>query len=1018
MKFTDIFVRRPVLATVISLLILALGLRAIGELELRQYPKMNNTVVTVTTVYPGANSNLVKGFITTPLQRAISEANGIDYLSSSSSQGISTIEAHMELNYDPNAAVAEIQAKVASQRNVLPGDAEDPVIDSTTGDRLALMYIAFFSDSISRPRITDYLERVVQPQIQAIPGISKATVFGQPLAMRIWLDPDRMQALNVTADDVSNVLRANNFLSGIGATKGKYVAMDLRATTDVSEPKNFRGLVIREDNGQIVRLQDVANAELGAENYDSTVWYKGIPCVFIAVRTAPGANPLTVAEQVNERIPGIRAQLPSGIEVKVAYDASSYIRDSINEVYKTLVEAVLIVLLVIYLTLGSMRAALVPAVAVPLSLVGAAFVMLVLGYSVNTLTLLSMVLAIGLVVDDAIIVVENVHRHVEMGKSRLDAALTGARELAVPIIAMTTTLLAVYAPIGFTGGLVGSLFTEFAFTLTGAFLISGVVALTLSPMLASKVLKPHGNQGRFEQRVESWFNWLAGRYQKALHASLDTVLVPIVFGAVVLASNYLMFVTSRSELAPVEDQSILFFNATGPRTATIDYHESYAKQMNAMFQTVPEYQESFWLLGFPQDTVFGGFRVSPVQDRQRSQMEIQPELQRMLSGVAGFDVAVFPRPSLPGSSGGLPVQFVLTTDRSDEELALVADELVGRAMQSGKFMFLLKSVQVDRPVVTIEIDRDRAGDLGIPMSEIGRSLSVMLGGGYVNRFNISGRSYRVIPQVDRESRLTAERLQGYFVRAGNGHLVPLSTVVSLSRQVEPASRTQFQQLNSVTLDGVPAGGVALGDALAYLASEADQVLPQGYGYDYSGDSRQFIQQGSALVLTFFMSLLVIYLVLAAQFESWRDPAIILVSVPLSTAGALAFITLGFASVNIYTQVGLITLIGVVAKNGILIVEFANQLQIREGLSPRAAVEKASAIRLRPIIMTSVALIVAMVPLLTAAGPGAVSRFDIGLTIAAGLGIGTLFTLFVLPAFYVWLARDRSITEGAAEQAHA
>ncbi len=1014
MRFTDIFIRRPVLATVVSLLILIIGIRSLLSLEVRQYPAMKNTVVTVTTSYPGASSNLVKGFVTTPLQQAMAEADGIDYLFATSSQGVSKIEAHMKLNFDPNAAVSEIQAKVASQRNVLPADAQDPVIDSTTGDSTALMYIAFFSNETPRPQITDYVLRVVQPQIQALPGVAKARLFGQQFALRVWLDPDRMSALGVTAQEVTDVLRANNYQAAIGSTKGKYVTIDLTANTDVSDPKDFSKLVVRSGNGTLVRLGDIAKTELGAEDYNSTAWYKGIPAVFLGIEPAPGANPLTVANLVNKEIPKIRAALPKGIDVRIPYDASKFIQDSIDEVYTTLAEAVLIVLLVVYLTLGSFRAAAIPAVAVPLSLIGAGSIMLFLGYSLNLLTLLSMVLAIGLVVDDAIIVVENVHRHIERGESKFDAAIHGARELAVPIIAMTTTLLAVYAPIAFRSGLVGTLFTEFAFTLTAAVLISGVVALTLSPMLSSKVLKPHGGEGKFEQRVEAGFNWLSDRYQRALHSLLNTKSVLIIFGLVLFASVPVMWLTSPPELAPTEDQGIIFFQATGPRTATLDYHEAYSRQIQSLFESIPEYNDSFYLLGRTPDTVFGGFKMKSISDRKRSQMAVQPELQNKLSGVAGFQIGVFPRPSLPGSAGGLPVQFVITSDRSYEEMADVADQILGRAMASGNFMFLRKSVTIDRPVIKVEVNRNRAGDLGITMADIGRDLGNMLGGGYVNRFSMDGRSYKVIPQVGREFRLDADMLQHYYIRAGNGQLVPMSAVASLHSTVEPSDRPQFQQLNSLTLEGVLFPGVTMGAALDYLQTQAAEILPKGYSYDYMGDSRQYAQEGSLATL-FLLSLIVIYLVLAAQFESWRDPFIILVSVPLATAGALAFITLGFSTLNIYTQVGLITLVGVIAKNGILIVEFANQLQINERLSKRAAVEKAASIRLRPILMTSVALVVAMVPLLTATGPGAVSRFDIGLTIATGLGIGTLFTLFVLPAFYLALARDHSAGHSREEE---
>jgi len=1017
MKFTDIFIQRPVLATVISLLILLAGVRSLDLLEVRQYPSTENTVVTVTTAFPGADSELVQGFITQPLQQAIAEASGIDYITSESRQGQSTIEVNMALNYNANAAVSEIQAKVASQRNVLPADAQDPVIESSTGDQTALMYLAIYSESVEIPEITDFVNRVIQPQVQALDGVAKARVFGRSPAMRIWLDPQRMAALNVTASEVRDVLRANNYQAGIGNTKGPYTRINLSVTTDVSDPDAFQRLVIREENGSVVRLEDVAATNFGSETYASAAWYKGQPSVFIAVEQAPGANPLDVAGAVQEQLPNLRSQLPEGIQLALPYDASEFIEDSINEVFKTIAEAVLIVLVVIFLTIGSLRAAIVPSLAVPLSLVGAATIMIALGYSLNLLTLLSMVLAIGLVVDDAIIVVENIHRHVEEGHSNFDAAIMGARELAVPIIAMTTTLLAVYAPIGFMGGLIGTLFTEFAFTLAGAVLISGIVALTFSPMVSAAVLKPGGQAGRFENFVERSFNGLSAAYQRSLHALLDTKSVLIVFGVIVLGSNYFMFTMSQNELAPTEDQSILFFQGTAPRTATFDYLSAFAERYQTQAESIPEYSETFMILGgLSPDTVFGGFKMVPTGERERSQSEVQQEVTAKFTPNPGLDTAVFPRPSLPGSGGGLPVQFVLTTSAGYEALDSVATDFVGQAMGSGNFLFLRKSVEFDRPLTTVNVDRDKAADMGISMEQLGSSLSGMLGGGYVNRFNLDGRSYKVIPQVDRPFRADASMLEEYYIETPQGESVPLSSLVTLKDSVVPSSRNQFQQLNSVTLEGIPAPGVPLGDALNYLETTADQVLPASYNVDYTGQSRQFAGQGNALVLTFFLSILVIYLVLAAQFESWRDPAIILVSVPLSIAGALAFITLGFATVNIYTQVGLITLIGVVAKNGILIVEFANNLQVKQGLGKRAAVEEAAAIRLRPIIMTSLALIMAMVPLLIATGPGAVSRFQIGLTIATGLGIGTIFTLFVLPAFYLLLARDHNASESQAAAA--
>ncbi len=1012
MKFTDIFIHRPVLATVVSLLILLLGIRSSGLLEVRQFPLIKNTVVTITTAYPGASSELMKGFVTAPLQQAVSEASGIDFISATSSQGVSRIEAQMRLNYDPNDAVSEIQAKVASKRGELPAEAQDPVIESTTGDSTALMYLAFFSDEVPRPQISDYVLRVVQPQLQALPGVAKARLFAAQFAMRIWLNPQRMAALGVTGEDVINVLKDNNYQAGIGSTKDKYLSISLTSTTAVNEPENFQRLVVRNENGSLVRLQDIAIAELGSDDYETTTWYKGVPSVFIGIEQSPGANPIDVADAVNELIPQVRAQLPSGLNVKVPYDASQFIKSSIKEVYKTIIEAVIIVLVVIYLTIGSIRAAIIPAVAVPLSMIGALFIMYLLGYSLNLLTLLSMVLAIGLVVDDAIIVVENVHRHIEEGMTRMQAALKGARELAIPIIAMTTTLLAVYAPIGFLGGLTGALFVEFAFTLTAAVLISGVIALTLSPMLSSRVLGQHGQEGRFEQAVEKAFTSLSNGYARLLHHVHEVRWLMILLGLVILASNYLMFINSKSELAPDEDQGILFVNATGPRTATLEYLEAYGKQIQSIYETFPEYNDSFYILGRTPGQIFGGFKMKPVEERERSQFEVKDPLYGALSQVSGLQSFVFPRPSIPTPSRGAPLQFVVTTDRSYEELIEVSDQLLGQAMASGHFQFLQKSIDIDRPTINIVIDRDRAGELGVSMASIGRNLGTLLGDGYVNRFSMEGRSYKVIPQVAREYRRDADMLKDYYVRSSAGRLVPLATFVTLEQSVEPTDRTEMQQLNSLTIQGVTAPGTTLGDALDHLTMLAQESLPKGYGYDYLGDSRQYAKESSALTLTMFMSILIIYLVLAAQFESWRDPVIILVSVPLATAGALVFIMLNInaLTLNIYTQVGLITLIGVVAKNGILIVEFANKLQINEGLSKRMAVEKAARIRLRPIFMTTIALIVAMVPLLLATGAGAVSRFQIGLTIAAGLGIGTFFTLFILPSFYILLARDHAVKQ--------
>jgi multidrug efflux pump len=1004
MRFTDIFIKRPVLSTVVSLLILLVGVRSIMEMEIREYPLLESTKVTVTTTYPGASSELIQGFITQPLQQAIAEAKGIDFLSSSSTQGFSTIEAQMELNYDANDALAEIQSKVASQRNALPVKAQDPVINSTTGEGRALMYIAFFSDTMRVPEITDYLAREVQPKLQALSGVGKAELLGRRFALRVWLDPQRLAAVNLSSTEIVQTLRENNYLSGVGQTKAELIKISLTSNTDVSNTEQFKNLVIKSTEDTIIRLKDVARVELGSQTYENIALYKGKPSTYVAISLSPGSNPLSVAERVKELLPDIKSQLPSGLLVELPYDASEFIDDSINEVIKTLIEAIGIVLVIVFLCLGSLRAAIIPSLAVPLSLIGGAFIMLVLGFSLNLLTLLSLVLAIGLVVDDAIIIVENIHRHIVNGKSKKEAAIIGAREMASPIIAMTITLVAVYAPIGFMGGLVGSLFTEFAFTLAGAVVISGIIALTLSPMLASKVLKPHGESSRFESTVEGLFEKLANLYQRSLTIVVKAVSPVIMFALVVLVSIFFMVMLSEKELAPTEDRGIILFQGKGPQTATLEYLQKYGAEMQTAFEQVPGYDETFMLVGMTSsDAVFGGFKMKPWSERDISQFDIMPQLQASVANITGLKTALFPIPSLPGSSGGLPFQFVVTSGSDFNQLNQVADELVGAAMQSGNFTFVQKSIDIDKPVTRVKVDRDRAADLGLSMEEIGQELSSMLGGGYINRFNMEGRSYEVIPQVERYARDSELAINDYYIRADSGELVPLGSVVNFEHDVEPSSRTQFNQLNSITIEGIPVPSVPMGDAVGFMKAKAADILPRGFSYDFKGESRQFENSGSALIVTFFISLLVIYLVLAAQFESWRDPLIILVSVPMSIAGAMAFIMLGFASMNIYTQVGLITLIGVVAKNGILIVEFANTLQQR-GRDKREAVIEAAAIRLRPIIMTSLALIVAMIPLLIAVGPGAQSRFAIGITIVAGLGIGTILTLYVLPAFYIVLAK--------------
>lgn len=1010
MKFTDAFVQRPVLSSVIGLLILLLGARSLLSLELREYPKTEQALVTVMTAFPGADADLVQSFITEPLQRAASEAEGIDYVTSVSRQGVSIIQAYMDLNYDPYDALAEIQGKIASERNSLPREALDPVITLSTSEGWALIYMALVSEDMNTAQMTDYTLRSIVPRLQALPGVAKAGINGdQTMALRVWLDPVRLAALDMTASEVRRALLAENVQSAVGETKGDSVKINLSATTNLTTVSEFENLVLRTDGPAVTRLKDVADVRLSTSNPDQESWFSGRPCVLLALTPTPGANPLSLSAEVNALLPDIRNQLPPGMELQLVYDGSLYIQDSIDEVYITLLEAVAIVLLVVFLSLGTWRAAVVPALAVPLSLVGGAFLMLLMGFSINLLTLLAMLLAIGLVVDDAIVVVENVHRHIVAGKTPYQAALTGARELVLPIISMTTTLVAVYAPIGFMGGLAGSLFTEFAYSLASTVVVSGVVALTLAPMLCARILPDREHSSALERLVDKVFSRQIQLHQWLLRDALRYLPVPLLIALTVTGSIYFLYQGSTQELAPTEDREVLNVQISAPETATLEYTAAHAAEVVKAFETFPEYLRSFLLIGgggTPASS-FGGFRFVPVAERERSQMELQPIAQRLVNQIAGVEVAVFTFPSLPGASRGTPLQFVLTGDSTYQQLVELADQLIGDGYASGNFVYLRKSTEIALPLTRLVIDRDRAGDLGVDMNEFGDTLATLLGGGYVSRFNQSGRSYEVIPQVARQYRLDESLLEDYHVRGGSSALVPLGSFVSLQHEIEPTVRAQFQQLNSVTISGIMAPGVSLGDAMSFLEAKAAQTFPQNIGFDYMGESRQLEQQGNALLYTFFLSLLVIYLVLAAQYESWRDPLIILVSVPMSIAGAMLFIYLGFATINLYTQIGLITLIGLIAKNGILIVDFANRLQVTEGLDKRAAAARATATRYRPILMTTGAMLMAMVPLLLATGPGSVSRFQMGLVIFTGLGLGTVFTLFVVPSVYVLLAKDRN-----------
>ncbi|WP_112662266.1 efflux RND transporter permease subunit [Microvirga flavescens] len=1010
MSFTELFIRRPVLSMVVSLLILLLGAQGLISLQVRQYPKVDETTITITTTYVGASADLMQGFISTPIAKAVSSAEGVDYVSTQSRQGMSTVSVRMRLNTDPNAALTEVTSKVQTVRAQLPTDAEDPVIVKGTGQTFALMYITFASTKMNPEEVSEFLTRVIQPRFATLEGVGSADILGgRDFSMRVWIDPIRLAARSVTAGEVVSAIQASNFLAAPGKTKNDFVAYAIEMQTTLQTPESFGMLPVRTNGDQIVRLRDVANVELGPKSTDTKVSFNGKEGTFIGVTPTPSANPLTVAEAVNQAINEIRPTLPDGMTVQVVYDASNFISASIKEVFKTIGEAGLIVVIVILLFLGSFRSVLIPIVTIPLSLVGVCFVLYALGYSINLLTLLAMVLAIGLVVDDAIVVVENIHRHIEEGLSPIDAAVAGMKEIFGPIISMTITLAAVYAPIGFTQGLTGALFREFAFTLAGAVIISGIVAVTLSPMMSSRLLKPHNeNHSRFAALVDRTFTQLENWYARRLSGSLDVRPVTLAIAIGLLVTTAFMFSKTPSELAPEEDQGAYLGLVNVPQYATPEYTQAFAPKFTTAFEQIPEIEDTFLIIGIDGGGGgFVGFKLKEWSERKKKGPVTKQEIQTLLDSNAGVQAFVFAPPSLPGSAGGLPIQYVLRTIGDPSQAYEVAEQIKQKAMASGKFIVAVNSMSYQTPRARIIIDRDRAAVLGVRVSDIGVTLGALVGGAQVSKFDRDNRSYDVIPQVGQNARLNPERLGEYYVRAADGTMVPLSALVRVETDAAPASIDQFNQLNSATVSALPMPGVTTSEGLQVLRDISKQVMPAGFYTDYAGQSRLEVQEGSSIAMAFGLAVIVIYLVLAAQFESFRDPFIIMMSVPLSMFGAMTFLYLGLATLNIYTEVGLITLVGLITKHGILMVEFANELKQKHGYKRRQAIEEAAKVRLRPILMTTAAMVLGVAPLIYASGAGAAARFSMGLVIASGMSIGTIFTLFIVPMFYTFIAKETS-----------
>ncbi len=1009
MTFTDLFIRRPVLAIVVSSLLLLLGLQAVNQLTLRQFPQVEKSVIYVRAVYPGASARTVQGFVTGPLQRRIAAAKGVEYVTSQSDPGISAIQVNVRLGANSTEVLTEVINKVNEARFELPREIEDPVVTSSTGGE-AMMWIALMSEQMSIQQRHEYGSRSIQPMLSTIDGVGEVSVVsGGRFAMRVWLNPARMAAFGVTATDVEAAIRRDNYVSAAGTTRGEYVRASVDAETDVAEPSRFGDIVIRQEDERRVRLRDVAEIELASESYETTSFSSGYETVFLSITEAPGANPLEVADRVQQSLHAIEDQLPADLEIFQDSDSSIYIREALKEVGQTLIEASIIVVLVILLFLGSMRVVLIPLIAIPLSLTGVLFLVWLMGFSINLLTLLAMVIAIGLVVDDAIVVVENVHRHIELGKSPLEAAFAGAREVALPVIAMTLTLVAVYLPIGFLGGLTGVLFSEFALTLAGAVLVSGVIALTLSPVMCAYFLVDHDHQGKTADWLDAKFEALHNSYDAVLAQCLNNRGAVIYFALAIFAALPILYNLAQSELAPAEDSGSIFAVGTAPDYSNLDYTNHFSDEMVSAWKTIPEISHS-WQVN-RSNSIFGGMELLPWSERSRSLDEIRAELQSKLNGISGLEIFTFPWVSLPGANSGLPLNFVISTNSDYGELERVTSEVLQKARQSGLFAFVNSNLRYSRPEIQVAIDRQLAALLGISMQEVGRTLQIMLGEAETNRFSMEGRSYKVITQADRNFRLTKEWLEKYYVRTTSGELVPLATVIQLKKQVQPNTLRQYQQLNSATIQGLVMPPNTLGTGLEFLEKSLQEVAPTGYRAGYEGESRRYIQESDSFLLLFAMSLIFIYLVLSAQFNSFRDPLIVLISVPLSIFGALVPLALGFATLNIYTQIGLLTLIGLISKHGILIVDFANR-KVAEGTDRSDAVREAAALRLRPILMTTFATVLGVVPLLVAFGAGANSRFSIGLMIAAGMTVGTLFTLFVLPVIYEFMGRNMKTAPAA------
>ena len=1012
MKFTDIFIRRPVLAISISLLIIILGLQAISKLAVREYPKMTTTVITVTTAYPGADANLIQAFVTSTLEESIAQADNIDYMSSSSAPNSSTITVKMKLNTDPAGALADVLAKVNAVRSKLPSGIEAPTVASSSGGT-GIMYISFRSNKLDSSQVTDYINRVVKPQFFTIEGVAEVQVFGAAeYALRIWLDPQKMASQNLSAPTVMSALSANNVQTAAGNDNGYYVTYRNKVETATKSVEQLGNLIVASRGDDLVRLRDIATIELNKESDNSRATANGADSVVLGINPTSSANPLTVAEKIRPLFDNIKKQLPDSMETDILYDRTIAINSSIHEVIKTIVEATVIVLVVILMFIGSLRAILIPVLTIPISLIGVLMMLQSLDFSINLMTLLALILAIGLVVDDAIVVLENVDRHIKEGETPFRAAIIGTREIAVPVISMTIALIAVYSPMALMGGITGTLFKEFALTLAGAVFISVIVALTLSPMMSSKLLKSNAKPTWMEERVEHTL----GKVNRVYEYMLDLVMLNrksmLAFAVVIFSTLPFLFNSLSNELTPNEDKGAFIAIGNAPSSVNVDYIQNAMQPYMKNVMETPEVSFGMSIAGAPNSN--GSLNIITLKDwkeRSRKQSAVMNEINAKAKSIPEVSVSAFNFPEIDTGEQGPPIAIVLKTAQDYKSLANTAEKFLSAMKASGKFIYTNLDLTYDTAQMTISVDKEKAGTYGITMQQISSTLGSFLSGATITRVDVDGRAYKVISQVKRDDRLSPEAFKNYYLTASNGQSVPLSSLITMKLETQPTSLSRFSQLNSGQISAVPMPGSSTGDAVAWLQQYATDNLPQGYTFDFKSEARQLVQEGNALAVTFALAGIIIFLVLAIQFESIRDPMVIMISVPLAVSGALvslnilSFFGIAGTTLNIYSQVGLITLVGLITKHGILMCEVAKEEQLNHGKTRIEAITHAAKVRLRPILMTTAAMVAGLIPLLYATGAGAVSRFSMGIVIVAGLSIGTIFTLFVLPVVYSYVATE-------------